>query len=90
MTIKSTIKSLTKLIYSVTDCNGMYVYRCSKNLMDHVPAMKVLNQTFFCKSVYSGTYDNEFIISCRHEIYGELKSLGATSICSAAHRGASE
>ena len=73
MAIKDTIKELTKLIYSVTDCNGMYVYRCSKNLMGHVPAMKVLNQTFSCKSIYSGTYDNEFIISCRHEIYGKVK-----------------
>ena len=66
----------------------MYVYRCSKNLMDHVPAMKVLNQTFFCKSVYSGTYDNEFIISCRHEIYGEVKSRSELpTYLPAAHRG---
>ena len=66
----------------------MYVYRCSKNLMDHVPAMKVLNQTFFCKSVYSGTYDNEFIISCRHEIYGEVKSRSELpTYVPAAHRG---
>ena len=72
MAIKDTIKELTKLIYSVAGCNGMYVYRCSKNLMGHAPAMKVLNQTFSCKSIYSGTYDNEFIISCRHEIYGKV------------------
>ena len=67
MALTGVTKKLIKLIHTAVN-NTAYIYKCSNKLNTHEDTMSMLKNKVHCTNIYSGTYDDEFILSCDNKI----------------------
>ena len=67
MALTGVTKKLIKLIHTAVN-NTAYIYKCSNKLNTHEDTMSMLKNKIHCTNIYSGTYDDEFILSCDNKI----------------------